>query len=151
MSLTKLEAWDGFRGVLAGLCAAACSQFCLAQGPAPVILSVDVENVVQYVDDTTDLTKIATVPGPTVGGAPLNFRKFIFVGDIVAVNGAPAKGTFVASARAITMRPTPTPGQAIADINRNNQNDHLFEILSADGNPIGTVVATGLGNGAPPP
>jgi hypothetical protein len=133
------------------LCAAAYSQPSLAQGAPPVILNVDIENVVQYVDDTTDFTKLATVPGATVGGAPLNFRRFIILADIVAVNGTPAKGTLVESARAITMRPSPTPGQAIADVTRNNQSEFAFEILTVDGNQIGTVVGTAIGNGPAPP
>jgi len=124
---------------------------CLAQSQTPVVLNVDVENVVQYVDDSTDFTKLATVPTATTGGAPLNFRKFIIIGDIVAVNGTTAKGTLVESARAITMRPSPTPGQAIADVNRNNQNEVTFEIMGPDGATIGTIFGSGLGNGPAPP
>ena len=122
-----------------------------AQSQTPVILNVDIANVVQYVDDSTDFAKLATVPTATTGGAPLNFRKFIIIGDIVAVNGTPAKGTLVESSRAITMRPSPTPGQAIADVNRNNQNDVAFEIMSPDGATIGTIFGSGLGNGPAPP
>ncbi len=124
----------------------------VSRSQTPVILNVDVANVVQYVDDSTDFTKLATVPTVTTGGAPLNYRKFIILGDIVAVNGTPVKGTLVESSRAITMRPSPTPGQAIADVNRNNQNDVAFEIMSSDGaNTIGTIFASGLGNGPAPP
>jgi uncharacterized protein (TIGR03437 family) len=141
--------WKTFSAAVLGL--AACLRPSPAQTQTPVILNVDVENVVQYVDDSTDLSKLATVATATTGGAPLNFRKFIILGDIVAVNGTPAKGTFVESGRAITQRPSPTPGQAIADINRNNQNESAFEIMTLDGTAIGTVVGTGLGNGPPPP
>jgi uncharacterized protein (TIGR03437 family) len=141
--------WKAFSAAI--LSVAAYRTLCLAQTQTPVILTIDVENVVQYVDDSTDFTKLATVPTATTGGAPLNFRKFVILGDIVAVNGTPVKGTLVESARAITMRPSPTPGQAIADINRNNQNEVGFEILSLDGNAIGTFIGSGLGNGPPPP
>ena len=135
----------------AAVCAGACSQFCLAQGAPPVILTVDVTNVVQYIDDTTDFTKLATVPSSTAGAASQNFRKFVIMGDIVGVNGKPAKGTLVENSRAITMRPSPTPGQAIADITRNNVTQFAYEFLADDGSPIGTIVGIGFGNGPPPP
>jgi uncharacterized protein (TIGR03437 family) len=133
------------------LCAAAFSPICLAQEAPPVILTVDVENVVQYIDDNTDFTKLATVPGPTVGSASQNFRKFVILGDIVGVNGKPVKGTLVENSRAITMRPSPSPGQAITDITRNNVTQFAYEFLAVDGSPIGTIVGIGFGNGPPPP
>lgn len=136
--------------VASALCVASGSQLSLAQGP-PVILTVETQNVVLYIDDTTDLAKLATLPGPTVGAAAQNFRKFVILGDIVAVNGKPAKGTFVENSRATALRPSPTAGQAIADINRNNVTQFAYEFLATDGSSIGTLVGIGFGNGPPPP
>ena len=42
----------------AAICAAACSVISSGQSaPPPVILTVDVENVVQYIDDSADFNK----------------------------------------------------------------------------------------------
>jgi hypothetical protein len=49
------------------------------------------------------------------------------------VNGQPAKGTFVYRTLTLNLRAAPTPGQAIADIVRNNVNNQVFEILKSDG------------------
>ena len=47
------------------LCAVAYPQLGLAQVAPPAILEVDVENYVQYVEDTGDVTKYATLPNAT--------------------------------------------------------------------------------------
>ena len=65
-----------------------------------------------------------------------NFRKSVTIGDIVAVNGQPTKGTFVGNFRQIFFRPEAfTSGQAIADITRNSILEFSFEILNIDWNP----------------
>ena len=64
-----------------------------AQTAAPVTLQIDVENSVQYFEDTADLTKFATISGPTPPIPAKNFGHAFEVDDIVAVNGQPAKGT----------------------------------------------------------
>jgi hypothetical protein len=47
--------------------------------------------------------------------------------------------------------PTPTPGQAVADIARGGPNYFKFEILKSDGTPIGTIITSGLAGGSAPP
>jgi hypothetical protein len=133
------------------LCALGSGNTASAQAASPTILQVDISNDVQYFDDTSDLSKLATVPEITPALPALNFRKWIQIGDIVAVNGQPVKGTLTVNARIITQSPTPTPGQAISDTTRNNIQDFAFEILKGDGSPIGTIIAVGLGNGSAPP
>src|SRR5215471_9286656 len=76
---TKHANWNNLIGLL--LWGSAYLTPCLAQSQMPVVLNVDVANVVQYVDDSTDFAKLATAPTATTGGAPLNFRKFIIIGD----------------------------------------------------------------------
>lgn len=122
-----------------------------AQAVPSTILQIEVDNFVQYYDDTTDFSKLATVPGITTGTPALNFRRWMQVGDIVSVNGQPVKGTFTANARQLTQGPAATPGQAISDTTRNNFQDVVYEILKADGTPIGSIMALGLGNGSAPP
>jgi hypothetical protein len=128
-----------------------CSYAAQAQTAPPTILQIDISNVVEYFEDTTDLSKLATVPGVTTPVPAANFRKFVQIGDIVAVNGQPAKGTFTFNARSVILRTAPNPGEAIADTTRNTLHDVAFEILSGDGSPIGTIMAMGLGVGSPTP
>ena len=120
------------------------------QVPPPTILEIDVENPVQYFEDTSDLSKFATDPNPTTAIPPRNFAWTVYIGDIVAVNGQPAKGTVTRNLRQVFLNTTPNPGQAIADAVRNAVTADTFEILKSDGTPIGTMVSYGLTVGSPP-
>ena len=121
-----------------------------AQGPPATILEIDVENPVQYLEDTSDLSKFATVPNATTAIPPKNFAWTIYIGDIVAVNGQPAKGTVTRNLRQVLLNTAHNPGQAIADTVRNAITADTFEILKSDGTPIGTIVSYGLTVGSPP-
>jgi uncharacterized protein (TIGR03437 family) len=119
---------------------------------APVILQVDVQNLVAYVEDTADVTKYATLPNITPAVPPKNFYAVVQIGDIVAVNGQPAKGTVTVINRRINLAPTPNPGDSIADTGRNNMAIFAFELLASDGTPVGSLMAVGLaGPGTLPP
>jgi hypothetical protein len=122
-----------------------------AQAPQATILQIDLENYVNYVEDIFDVSKFATDPNATTAKEPINFAKTVVVSDIVAVNGQPARGTAVFNIRRLILRPAPDPGQAIADITRDSMVDFRFEFLQTDGAAIGTIMATGLGVGSPPP
>jgi len=103
-----------------------------AQGPPATVLEVDGENTVFYVNDVTDYSRLASDPNRVNATTPKNFISFIGLSDITAVNGKPAKGTYVGRATGIFLRPEPIPGQAIADTVRNSIVDHVFEILQTD-------------------
>lgn len=111
------------------LVAAGC-QCTLAQTPA--ILVIDVDNVLQYFEDTSDLSKFAMDPNVTTPVLPRNLNAGLVIGDIVAVNGQPAKGTMTRNARTVFLSTTPTPGQAVADTVRNAVTAFTFEILKTD-------------------
>ena len=132
------------------LCATVGSQSGLAQAPAATILTVDLENFVQYNEDT-DFSKFATNPNATTSAAPVSFAAAMGIADIVAVNGQPAKGTVVMSQRSVALVPAPTPGQAIADTQRGGAITQTFEILDINGQPIGTIMASGVSGGTAPP
>src|SRR5690349_20243677 len=69
------------------LLAADCS---LASGQQPLnILTIDVQNVVEYQGDVSDPTKFAINPGVTPSGGVKEFGVNVVFGDIVAVNGQP--------------------------------------------------------------
>ena len=125
----------------------------LGQTLPPTVLQVDIENVVEYQPDISDLSKIATIPNVT---PPLPHSSFlptpaIVIGDIVAINGQPVKGTVTGVPVGIGLTPAPHAGQAIADTTRASSGSRTFEILKSDGSPIGTIVALGLNGGSSPP
>src|SRR5437867_2712578 len=114
------------------LCTAAFSQPGLAQVAPPTILEIDIENLVQYYVDTSDLARFATEPNATPAAPARNFREALWIGDIVAVNGQPAKGTTVVHARGVGLSAAPNAGQAIADTVRSSIREQIFEILRTD-------------------
>ena len=123
-----------------------------AQVAPPTILQVDVENQVSYVEDTTDVTKFASLPNITPAALSKNFFTSVLIGDIVAVNGQPAKGTIVFHLRKLGLTPTPNPGDSIADVGRGTIEVAVIEIQTSDGTPVGSLMSIGLGGaGAPSP
>lgn len=123
----------------------------LGQAPPTTILEIDIENLVQYYVDTFDLARFATEPNATPATPARNFREALWIGDIVAVNGQPAKGTTVLHARGMGLSAAPNAGQAIADTVRSSIIDQTFEILRTDDTPVGTILVSGLSGGTAPP
>jgi hypothetical protein len=82
-----------------------------AQAPPPTILVVDVENVVQYFEDSSDLSRFATDPNVTNPVLPRNLNAGLVIGDIVAVNGQSAKGTMTRNARSVFLNTAPRPAR----------------------------------------
>jgi hypothetical protein len=123
----------------------------LAQEAPPTILEIELENRVQYVDDISDFSKLASDPNVTPTVPLKTFVPVLIIADIVAVNTQPVIGTAVFHLRQINLRTAPIAGQAIADVVRNNVVDIRFEVLKSDGTPIGTIMASGMGGGPPPP
>src|SRR5215472_17766617 len=125
----------------------------LGQAPPPTILTIDLENFVEYRQSILyDPATWATDPSVTTVVTPAkNFHLVMLLGDIVAVNGQPAKGLYVGRTKGIIATPTPVPGNAIADVARTSLRDYVFEILKSDGAPVGTVFGSGFAGGPPPP
>jgi len=124
-----------------------------AQTPGAAILTIEIANYVPYTYDSVDIQKFATAPVltpfATNGGRAFGF--FVFIGDIVAVNGKPAKGLWTARSTVFSFDPNAVPGHATADVTRGNVIDMYWEILQVDGTPVGTLSASGLTRGSPPP
>ena len=122
-------------------------RFLIAQAPTePVVLTIDVENYVAYRGDVLDPTKVAANPNPTTGTVAA-FLESIQVGDIVAVNGKPAKGLYQTGGVIMPFRANPTAGQPIADFNSGGRFNCTWEILGDDGAFIGTLLDGGAGTG----
>jgi len=118
--------------------------------PTP-ILTIDIENWVQYADDIFDVSRRATNPNVTTPVASRNFDVSVSIGDIVAVNGQPAKGTVAVQSRTLRLNSSLNPGFAVADIGRGSFVDFTYEIFSSDGIPVGSIMTSGFGGGAAPP
>jgi hypothetical protein len=121
------------------------------QAPPPTILVIDLENYVEYQADMYDPLKYGKNPNVTPSAGTGSFGVATILGDIVAVNGQPAKGLFAGRTRVIGASPTPNPGQTIADIAATAIREQIFEILQPDGTPIGTIVGLGFSGGPVPP
>lgn len=74
-------------------------------------------------------------------------------GDIVAVSGQPAKGTYTNRGVSVCMSPTPRPAvDAISDTTWPSIRDETYEMLQRDGTtPVGTIMTYGLSSGMPSP
>ncbi len=123
-----------------------------AQTPAATILTIEMENVVQYQENFANQSKNGTSGGmePAIG-PPATFSPGYFIGDIATINGKKTKGTTFARNLFVNLNANPSGSQAIADINRFQAMEILLEIQQADGTAVGTIVLTGVTGGAAPP
>src|SRR5438132_8191284 len=86
-----------------------CCRHAQEQAAPATILVVDVENIVQYHEDISDVSKFATNPNITTAVVPKNFHAVVIIGDIVAVNGQPARGTVTRNVRMANLARAPNP------------------------------------------
>ena len=135
--------------IIAASCAL-CFKGAFAQVPFSTTLELDVENIVSYASDLFDASKFAIDPTLTTAAPVRNFQFVMAIGDIVAVNGEPAKGSMIARQQAVAVSPTPSPGQGIADITRTAVTEFLFEIQQANGTPVGNIYTLTLSGGTAP-
>jgi len=116
------------------------------------VLEIEVANRAFYVADTPDISKFATVPNPVAPLGPGHtFATVLGIGDIVAVNGKPAKGTYLTSFVVLNMSPGAQPGQAIGDATRANFGRVWLEIQKMDATLVGTITIDLAAGGPPPP
>jgi uncharacterized protein (TIGR03437 family) len=136
------------------LSAAVYCNLALGQSTQTTLLTIDIANYVPYGYDVFDTQKFATAPVLTPASGPGGaraFQFFVFIGDIVAVNGKPVKGLWTARGTTFSFEPNAVPGHSIADFTRGNVIDMYWEISQVDGTPIGTLAASGLTRGSRPP
>ena len=113
------------------------------------VLQIDVDNITTYLADA-DYGKLASraVPTPAV---PKPFMNLYGIGDIYAVDGKPARGTWSVFTALNFLAPIKAPGLAFSDTFRGGVAVTNFEILNADMTPRGTLMAMGLAGGQAPP
>ena len=144
--------WQWRTPIVTALFGVAFCQSALAQAAQQTILAIEIENYVNYFNDVTDYSKLATDPNrTTLAVQPRNFAVSFGIADIVSVNGKPVKGTFTERQTELNHAVNATGGQAIADAVRNNFNERHYEILKPDGTQIGSIMTIGPGGGNPPP
>ena len=105
-----------WRTIAVAACVAAhCTSGFGQAAEQPVVLTIELGNLVLYRGDVTDSAKLARDPGVTTPGPSRAFQYSNEVSDIVAVNGTPAKGLQTCRTSALIARVNPQPGQTIAD------------------------------------
>jgi hypothetical protein len=129
---------------------AATCKFAHGQSPLQTTLVIDLQNVVEYQDDRGDPSRFASNPSLTPASTFRNFGVTTLLGDIVAINGQPAKGIYVGRSRSLVISAAPNPGGAIGDITRTALREHVFEILTSDAREVGTIMCLGFSGGPPP-
>jgi len=123
----------------------ALTETAFGRGAQPVILQIDVENYVQYRGDVQDPLKFAQNPSPTTAPA-IAFMQNVQVGDIMAVNGKPAKGLWQNRFVIMPFRLNPAPGQPVADLDSTGLLHCQWEILAPDGSYVGSLMDGGTGS-----
>lgn len=124
-----------------------------AQGPAEVVLTFEIENVVSYVDDGTPSSKVGTSTAVTpVASDFFNlWRTYVWLGDLTSVNGSPAKGTLIMPGLSLGGGPTPAARRPVYDITRNQIANAQIDVQDAAGRDVGVFCFALLGAGAIPP
>src|SRR6516165_5635081 len=83
--------------------------------PLVSVLTIETDNVVTYVGDIFDPTKLALLTSPQTPTPTRAFTESITVGDVRSINGRPATGLWQTRSLSMGYSPTPGPGSAIAD------------------------------------
>lgn len=120
---------------------------CLSAADQPRISTVIIEtrNVVNYVGDIFDPLKLALLTSPATPAVTRAFTESITIGDVVSINGRPAKGLWQSRGFAMGYSPTAAAGFAIADSAEGGPGECKWAILNADGNLVGRFQEGGVG------
>jgi uncharacterized protein (TIGR03437 family) len=130
------------------LAALVCPSMMAQDLDEPVVLKIEVENHVLYRGSVFDAAQIGKDPGPVSVGAQVPFVDGINIGDIVAINGQPAKGIWSSSFTHTTpYRAAPQPGQFIADFDSGATFFCTWQIYAPDGTFLGMIRDSGAAQG----
>jgi uncharacterized protein (TIGR03437 family) len=124
------------------LCRLLDAQTSPAAADAPVVITVEAQNSTLYRGDTFDLSKIAKDPGPTTSVNTAFITSFN-IADIRTINGGTARGIWSYTVGALPFRANPQPGQPIADVDSSGMFQCIWQIVTADGKYIGTLIDNG--------
>lgn len=119
------------------------SAMAVAYSQEVVALVVDVDNAVSYRSDIADPNRRGSDAGVSTPGAARAFTDLLLVGDIVAVNGRPARGLWTSRQLLMNFSPNPQPGFGVADVTRGTLADCKWEFLDANGEYVGAIMDSG--------
>ncbi len=114
------------------------------------LLEVEVDNMVSYRLDISELPKLASAPGKVDPVVDRGFLGFLGIGDVVAVNGKPAKGLWTNRGETLNPGPAPAPTMAIANTSVGNHIQCTIDLYTADGTWVGKLADRGLSGSAGP-
>lgn len=117
--------------------------FALAQTEDRVVLIVDVDNAVTYRSDIGDYARRGVDTGIAPAADARAFTDAINVGDIVAVNGKPARGLWTSRLYQMGFSPAPAAGFGIADSALGGTADCKWSFHDMDGRFIGSLMDGG--------
>ena len=137
--------------VLVACVVAGTQMAAVAQRSQEAILDLKIENVRFYWHDNFDVTRWATESRDTTGARARNFATLTGIGDIVAVNERPVRGTMIATLDGPGVSPNPAGGTGVADVPIGSRIAYEFAILHEDGTYVGMIAAVGLNTGSSPP
>jgi uncharacterized protein (TIGR03437 family) len=113
--------------------------------PTTSVLIIETDNVVTYVGDIFDPTKLALLTSPQTPSPTRAFTESITVGDVRSINGRPATGLWQTRSLSMGYSPTAGPGSAIADSAEGAPGECKWAILTPDGILVGRFQEGGLG------
>jgi hypothetical protein len=128
---------------------AACSALLIAESPRVALLEIRVENVVVYRFDVAEQAQRAAQPREVTAAPARSFLESSFIGDIVSINGTPAKGVWVNHGMNTAFSPNPAPTFPIANVESGSHYGCAWNVFTADGAFVGEFVDRGILRGAP--
>jgi hypothetical protein len=115
-----------------------------AQSSRVAVLDVLVENLVSYRLDVADPGAFASALGPLPPAPARTFQEFVGIGDIVSVNGRPAKGVWTNRGHTLGFTSAQGAGQPIANVDTASHIECTWELYTADGVFVGRLNDRGL-------
>ncbi len=122
----------------------------MAQTPRVALLEIEIDNQVSYRLDVTDLAKLASAPGMVSPVEDRGFLGFLGIGDVVAINGKPAKGLWMNRGETLNPATAPAATMAIANVPSGNHIQCSIDLFTADGIWVGKLVDRALSGSTGP-
>jgi hypothetical protein len=120
---------------------------CYGQSARVARLDIIVENQVIYRNDNPDPSTWAKQTVITAAPGQVTFHDFVGIGDVVSVNGKPAKGIWTTKGIQLPFSPNPTPGNPIVNVavasGEGPHGECTWVLYTADGRYVGRLTDRG--------
>lgn len=121
-----------------------------AQTPRVALLEIEFDNQVSYRLDVAEPARLASAPGIVSPVVDRGFLGFLGIGDVIAVNGKPAKGLWMNRGETLSPAPAPAPTMAIANVVSGNHTHCSVDLFTAEGVWVGRLADGALSGSAGP-